>query len=31
MLRVTMIFISEQKNWFYALNLVVTGAPGSIL
>ena len=31
MLRMTMIFISEQNNWFYALNVVVTGAPGSIL
>lgn len=29
MLRV--IYISEQNNWFYALNVVVTGAPGSIL
>ena len=31
MLRMTMIFISEQNNGFYALNVVVTGAPGSIL
>ena len=30
MLRVTIIFISERNNWFYALNVVVTGAPGSI-
>ena len=31
MLWVTIIFISEQNNWFYALNVVATGAPGSIL
>ena len=31
MLRMTVIFICEQNNWFYALNVVVTGAPGSIL
>ena len=30
MLRVAMIFISERNNWFYALNVAVTGAPGSI-
>ena len=30
MLHVTMIFIYERNNWFYALNVVVTGAPGSV-